>query len=180
MGHDPAHRRAAEALGQGLAALGIRLVYGGGRVGLMGAVAGAVLAGGGQVSGVIPFFLAQREVAHEGLTDLQVTDNMHDRKRAMFAQADAFVVMPGGFGTLDETMEILTWRQLGLHDKPVLLVDEGGWARPLVALLEACVAAGFAGEESLRLYQVVADVGAALRVLGSLSAADGEVAAERV
>jgi uncharacterized protein (TIGR00730 family) len=157
-GHDPALREAAVALGFGLAARGIRLIYGGGRVGLMGAVADAVLAGGGLVTGVIPEFLTRMEVAHTGLTELHITDSMHSRKRMMFELADAFVTMPGGYGTLDETVEIATWRQLGLHDKPVLLCNAGGWADPLLAALRATVAQGFAAEACLRLIETLDDV----------------------
>ena len=127
VGNDPAWRQAADALGRGLAKAGIRLVYGGGRVGLMAAVADAALAAGGAVTGVIPDFLRGREVAHPGVTDLVVTGTMHERKALMVQQADAFVTLPGGFGTLDETIEVITWRQLGLHDRPVLIVNLGGW-----------------------------------------------------
>jgi uncharacterized protein (TIGR00730 family) len=154
-GNDPVCLAAAVALGAGLAAHGIRLIYGGGRVGLMGALADAVLAGGGEVTGVIPDFLTRMEVAHEGVSDLHVTDSMHTRKRMMFDMADAFVTLPGGFGTLDETVEVLTWRQLGLHDKPVILCNAGGWAEPLLAALHSTVAQGFAGASSLDLFEVL-------------------------
>jgi uncharacterized protein (TIGR00730 family) len=167
-GHDPAAAAAARALGAGLAQRGIRLIYGGGRVGLMGAVADAVLSAGGLVTGVIPEFLTHKEVAHTGLTELHVTDSMHSRKRLMFELSDAFVTMPGGFGTLDETVEIATWRQLGLHDKPVLLCNAGGWADPLLAALQSTVIQGYAGEESLRLIETVPDVPALLARLDDL------------
>jgi uncharacterized protein (TIGR00730 family) len=153
---------AAEALGRGLAALGMRLIYGGGRVGLMGTVADAVLAGGGQVIGIIPEFLTRREVAHEGLTERHVTDTMHTRKTRMFALADAFVTLPGGLGTLDETVEIITWRQLGLHDKPVLICNAAGWANGLIAAFDACVHDGFADADAAKLYEVLPDVPAVL------------------
>ena len=130
VGNDPAWRNGAEALGRGMAAYGIRLIYGGGRVGLMGAVADGALAGGGAVTGIIPDFLRTREVAHPGVTDLLVTDTMHTRKALMFQHADVFVTLPGGLGTLDETMEIITWRQLGLHDKPILIVRREGLGHP--------------------------------------------------
>src|SRR6185503_522242 len=122
-----AHRTAAAELGTLIAARGLRLVYGGGRIGLMGVLADAALAAGGEVVGVIPQFLVDLEVAHTGLTELRVVPTMHDRKRAMFELADAFVVLPGGLGTLDETIEIVTWKQLGLHDKPVVLVEVGSF-----------------------------------------------------
>ncbi len=161
-GHDPAMQRAAEYLGRGLAAQGIRLIYGGGRVGLMGTVADAVLAGGGQVIGIIPEFLTRREVAHDGLTERHVTETMHTRKTQMFALADAFVTLPGGLGTLDETVEIITWRQLGLHDKPVLICNAGGWAKGLIAAFDACVQDGFADADAASLYEVLPDVPAVL------------------
>ncbi len=162
MGNQPAARAAAEALGAGLAAAGIGLIYGGGHIGLMGVVADAVLDGGGHVTGVIPEFLARREVAHDRLSALHVTDSMHSRKRMMFELSDAFITMPGGLGTLDETIEIITWRQLGLHNKPVLICDVGGWAGPLLAALRASVEQGFAGADSLDLFEELADVPAVL------------------
>ena len=162
MGNQPAARAAAEALGAGLAAAGIGLIYGGGHIGLMGVVADAVLDGGGHVTGVIPEFLARREVAHDRLSALHVTDSMHSRKRMMFELSDAFITMPGGLGTLDETIEIITWRQLGLHNKPVLICDVGGWAGPLLAALRASVEQGFAGTDSLELFEELADVPAVL------------------
>ncbi|MBV8911438.1 MAG: TIGR00730 family Rossman fold protein [Acetobacteraceae bacterium] len=168
-GLDPAYRRAAEALGAGLAAAGLRLVYGGGRVGLMGVVADAALAGGGQVLGVIPDFLQRREVAHGGPVELVITETMHDRKRQMFAAADAFVMMPGGFGTFDETIEITTWRQLGLHDKPVLICDVEGWAQPYVDMLKAAIRHGFAEPSTAFLYEVLPDVPSVLARLETLA-----------
>jgi len=165
LGADPAHRLAAVALGAGLAAAGLRLVYGGGNVGLMGAVADGALGGGGEVLGIIPEFLQRREVAHDGVQRMILTDSMHDRKRQMFEASDAFVTMPGGLGTFDETIEITTWRQLGLHDKPILVCDVGGWAQPYLALLEAAVRQGFADPATAALYEVLPDVPAVLRRL---------------
>jgi uncharacterized protein (TIGR00730 family) len=167
-GHDPALLAATRQLGAGLAARGIGLVYGGGRIGLMGALADATLAAGGTVTGVIPEFLTQWEVAHDGLTALHVTGSMHSRKQMMFSLADAFVCMPGGFGTLDETVEMITWRQLRLHDKPVFVVDVNGWAAAFLAALRATVMQGFADDASLTLFEVVADVAALLRRLEDL------------
>ncbi|WP_367160883.1 TIGR00730 family Rossman fold protein [Kozakia baliensis] len=164
-GNAPIYSEAAESLGRGLAEAGIRLVYGGGAVGLMGVVADSTLRAGGSVSGVIPNFLHNREVMHEGVTDLIVTDSMHDRKRLMFAQADAFLILPGGLGTFDEFMEILTWRQLSLHNKPILLVNVGGWGRFIVSALENAVEQGFANSSVLELYDVVEDVPSALERL---------------
>ncbi len=168
-GADPAYRAAAQDLGAGFARDGLRLVYGGGRVGLMGVTADAALAGGGAVLGVIPEFLQRREVVHGGAIDLVVTDSMHDRKRRMFEAADAFVTMPGGLGTFDETVEITTWRQLGLHDKPILICDVAGWAQPYLAMLQAAVADGFAGPDSLSLFEVVPDVASVLARLAQLA-----------
>ncbi len=170
VGHDPAWRAGAEALGRGLAAYGIRLIYGGGRVGLMGAVADGALAGGGTVTGIIPDFLRAREVAHPGVTDLLVTDTMHSRKALMFQQADAFVTLPGGLGTLDETIEVITWRQLGQHDRPVIICNLNGWATGLIGLLNDFVTDGFADPSARALYEVLPDVPAILRRLLTLPA----------
>jgi uncharacterized protein (TIGR00730 family) len=146
-GNDSSYAETARVLGQGLAKAGIVVIYGGGRVGLMGVVADAAIAAGGRVEGVIPDFLLKWEVAHTGLGALEVTDGMHSRKRRMFELADAFVTLPGGIGTLDETIEVLSWRQLKLHDKPILICDVGGSWAPLVAAIAATVSQGFAGEE---------------------------------
>ncbi len=168
-GRDPAFRVAAEALGTGLARAGIRLVYGGGRVGLMGAVADAALAAGGEVTGVIPEFLTRREVVHPGADAMIVTNSMHSRKQRMFELAEAFITLAGGLGTLDETFEVLTWRQLGLHDKPILLCDLGGSAGALLALIDAVIDRGFAHPDIRALFEVVADVPALLTRLGQVS-----------
>ena len=172
-GYDPAYREAADALGAGIAKAGWRLVYGGGRVGLMGVVADAVLAGGGTVFGVIPDFLQRREVAHGGAVDLLVTQTMHERKTRMFEAADAFVTLPGGLGTFDETIEITTWRQLGLHDKPVLICDVRGWAQPYLASINGAIAQGFAEAASTSLYEVLPDVSSVLERLSALSRPGG-------
>ncbi|MBE7211602.1 MAG: TIGR00730 family Rossman fold protein [Gluconacetobacter diazotrophicus] len=161
-GRDPRFRDAAAAMGLGLARLGMGLVYGGGDVGLMGTVADAALDAGGRVSGVIPDFLRRREVMHRGVTDLVVTGSMHERKQLMFARADAYAVLPGGLGTFDEFFEIVTWKQLGLHDKPILLVDVGGWGEAVAAVIARAVEQGFADEGANRLFERVADVPAAL------------------
>ncbi len=164
-GNDPVHEAAARDLGAGLARAGIMLVYGGGGVGLMGTVAGAAVAAGGKVRGIIPSFLVQVERAHPAVTDLEVTPSMHTRKTRMFELADAFVTLSGGLGTMDETVEILTWRQLGLHDKPVVILDINGWAQPFLALIEALIGQGFVAEAHRRLFEVVPDVEAALALL---------------
>jgi uncharacterized protein (TIGR00730 family) len=138
----------------GLAERGINLVFGGGNVGLMGVVAGAALGAGAHVTGIIPDFLRQREVEFSGLSELVITDSMHTRKRRLFALADAFVVMPGGLGTFDETIEILTWKQLARHDKPIILCDVLGWAQPFIAMVNETVARGFARESAKALFEV--------------------------
>jgi len=176
-GNDPAYRVAAQSLGLGLARAGIRLVYGGGRIGLMGILADAALAAGGEVTGVIPEFLTRREVAHPATTEMVVTDSMHSRKQRMFEAADAFVSLPGGLGTLDETIEIITWHQLGLHAKPVLICDVAGSAAPFLATIDAAIDAEFAGPEARRLYQVLDGVPAVLERLEHLHRAGrGEAA----
>ena len=123
-GTDPVYREVAVRLGRLIAEQDVRLIYGAGSIGLMGIIADAVLSAGGEVVGVIPDFLIRSEVGHHDLTDLVITDSMHDRKRRMFEMADAFVVLPGGLGTLDETFELITWRQLRLHDSPIIVLDE--------------------------------------------------------
>lgn len=152
------HLDAAQALGETLAREGISLVYGGGRVGLMGIVADAVLSNGGEVAGVIPKFLEQMEVGHADCTELHVTENMHDRKLKMATLADAFAILPGGLGTLDETFEILTWKQLELHDKPVVLVNVDGFWDPLTALIDGQIAEHYVRAEHRALYDIVPTV----------------------
>ncbi len=153
-GVDSDYAEAATQLGAGLAAKRMNLVFGGGNVGLMGITAAAALAGGAHVTGIIPDFLRQREVEFPGLSELIVTDSMHTRKRRLFALGDAFVVMPGGLGTFDETIEILTWKQLGQHDKPIILVDLLGWAQPFIAMVDAVIERGFARPSARKLFEV--------------------------
>jgi uncharacterized protein (TIGR00730 family) len=143
-GRDPAYAAAATSLGTALAEAGFRLVYGAGDVGLMGAVANAAIAGGGETLGVVPAHLVAREAARRDLSRVVVTETMHERKKVMFMNADAIVTLPGGPGSLDELFEVLTWRQLGLHQKPVYLLNVGGYWNPLLALLDHLVAQGFA------------------------------------
>ncbi len=149
------YRASAMRLGTLIAERGLELIYGGGRVGLMGLVADAALTAGGRVVGIIPDHIQALEVEHTGLTDLIVVDSMHSRKRLMFERSDAFVVLPGGLGTLDETFEIITWKQLALHDKPIVLVDDGGYWAPLRTLIDHLIATGFAREQNRRLYRFV-------------------------
>jgi uncharacterized protein (TIGR00730 family) len=164
---DQRYRDAAIDLGGRLSQTGIELVFGGGHVGLMGLVADAVLAGGGRAIGIIPESLRARELAHSGLSELVVVGSMHQRKRQMAERADAFAILPGGIGTLDEAFEIITWRQLGIHDKPIFLVDVAGYWRPLVALLDHIVERGFATPIVPRLMQVVPDIAALMAVLAT-------------
>jgi uncharacterized protein (TIGR00730 family) len=143
-GNEPAYAAAARDLGSALAGAGLRLVYGAGDVGLMGAVARAAMEAGGETFGVVPQHLVAREAGRRDLSRLVVTETMHERKKVMFMNADAIVTLPGGPGSLDELFEVLTWRQLGLHAKPVFLLNVGGYWDPLTRLLNHIVARGFA------------------------------------
>jgi uncharacterized protein (TIGR00730 family) len=149
-GNKPAYTERAVALGNRLAKDGLALVYGGGNVGLMGIVADAVLEAGGEVIGVIPEQLVEWEVAHKGLTRLEIVANMHERKARMFDIADGFVALPGGFGTLDEMFEMLTWRQLGIGDKPCAFLDVEGFYAPLISMMDRMVAERFLHEDQRR------------------------------
>jgi uncharacterized protein (TIGR00730 family) len=157
-GRDPRHGQAAAGLGRTLAARGIGLVFGGGSVGLMGVVADAVLAGGGDVVGVIPRGLAARELAHKGVADMRVVPTMHARKALMAELADGFAALPGGIGTFEELLEIATWGQLGIHRKPIGVLNVAGYYDPLVGLLEHAVSEGFLPERSRGLVIVDDDV----------------------
>jgi uncharacterized protein (TIGR00730 family) len=174
------YRNAANELGAELARAGIALVYGGGRVGLMGLLADAALAAEGKVTGIIPSHLRDAEVAHRGVTELVVVDSMHERKRLMAERADAFAILPGGIGTLDEMFEIVSWKQLRLHDKPILLVDIGGYWAPLLALLDHIVDAGFAGVQTRGLLQVVPGIAALMAALSEVPATSHQTEVERL
>ena len=150
-GKDPRYRAAAHEVGEGLARRGIGLVYGGGRVGLMGAVAEAALAAGGEVIGVIPQGLVDRELAHPGLTELHVVDTLHERKAIMADLADAFIALPGGLGTLEELAEVVSWAQLELHVKPIGLLEVGDYWTLLLAWLDMAVVEGFVAPAHRRL-----------------------------
>lgn len=156
-GRSPAYAEAARAFGAAIAARGLGVVYGGGRVGLMGALADGALAAGGEVIGVIPRELVERELAHGGLSKLHVVDSLHERKGLMAELADGFAALPGGFGTLDELFEQLTWSQLGLHRKPVGLLDVEGYFAPLVSLARHASVEGFVREVDLASIAVAAD-----------------------
>ena len=164
-GRNAVYLEAARTLGAELARRGITLVYGGGRVGLMGALADAVLAHGGQVVGVMPDFLVRREVAHPGLTELRIVTTMHERKAAMAQLADAFIVLPGGLGTFEEFFETLTWTQLGLHDKAHGLLDTNDFFAPLLDLLSHIRREGFMRDRAQALVQVSSDVASLLDAL---------------
>jgi uncharacterized protein (TIGR00730 family) len=163
-GIDPAYRAEATALGTAIAEAGWGLVYGGASVGLMGAVADAALAGGTEVIGVLPEVLAGREIAHTGLTRLETVATMHKRKARMVALADAFVILPGGYGTLDELLEIVTWSQLRLHAKPCIVVNTAGYWDGLLSFLDGIVAAGFLKPENRKLLQVATNAIEAVRL----------------
>jgi len=174
-GADPVYRDVAAELGRGLAQRGIGVVYGGAKVGLMQAVAEAALAEGGRVIGVIPTVLVDLEVAHDGLTELHITDTMHTRKALIGERADAFIALPGGFGTFEELFEVLAWQTLKLHAKPVLLLNTKGFYDKLLAFLDHCVEQGMLKAKSREILLVADTVDEALRMLGvedSLGAKD--------
>ena len=155
---DERYVQAMHALGDEMLGRKLGLVYGGGRVGLMGVVAEKVLFGGGFVLGVIPHQLQRREVAHLGVTELILVDTMHERKAIMYERSDAFVIMPGGFGTLDEAMEILTWKQLGIHDKPIVFVNVNGYYDGIQAFFQRAVEDGLLKAIYFPLFHFVPDV----------------------
>jgi uncharacterized protein (TIGR00730 family) len=151
-GHDPSYVRIAREAAVAIVRAGYDVVYGGGRIGLMGAVADAALEAGGEVVGVIPEALSTAEIAHDGVTRLYVVGSMHERKALMAESSDAFVALPGGYGTMDEFCEILTWRQLGIHDKPIGLLNAGGFYDSLLALFDSMVEMGFVSHAHRRLF----------------------------
>lgn len=164
-GDTPAFTTDAEALGHGLAENGWRLVYGAGDVGLMGSVARAAQTAGGNTFGVIPQHLVDWEVGKTDLTSYIVTETMHERKKVMFMNCDAVVVLPGGAGSLDELMEALTWRQLGLHEKPIFLLNTDGYWEPLMQLMNHIVTRGFADDSLLNYVELLPDAPATLSAL---------------
>jgi len=166
-GTDPVYREMATALGDAMAERAIELVYGGGEVGLMGVLADTVLARGGRVIGVIPKGLFSREIAHRGVSELHEVATMHERKTLMYDLSDAFVALPGGLGTLEELAEVTTWAQLGLHAKPVALLDVAGFWDPLVAQLDRMVDAGFLKPANRALVARYDDIGALLTGLAT-------------
>ncbi|MEC8642383.1 MAG: TIGR00730 family Rossman fold protein [Pseudomonadota bacterium] len=170
-GHRASYADAARDLGAMLASYGLGLVYGGGRNGLMGRVADGAIEGGGTVIGIIPKFLDRVEIGHAGVTKLHIIDTMHQRKEMMYAESDAFIVLPGGLGTLDETMEITTWRQLDLHKKPVIILNIEGYWDPLLAMLDSVVAEGFMHNGHLQHFETVSSLAALKPYLKDLAGA---------
>ncbi|WP_367222654.1 TIGR00730 family Rossman fold protein [Streptomyces sp. 16-176A] len=164
-GHDPAHAVLAAGVGTELARRGIGLVYGGGRRGLMGVVADSALKAGGEVIGVMPRSMVEREWAHEEVTELLICDSMHERKAIMAERVDAFVALPGGLGTLEEIFEVWSWRQLGFHAKPVGFLDAGGFWTPLLGALRGIVDSGFLPASTLDDLAVAADLPSLLEAL---------------
>ncbi|MEL6544060.1 MAG: TIGR00730 family Rossman fold protein [Myxococcota bacterium] len=169
---DPLFMETARAVGKLLAAEGIELVYGAGRVGLMGALADACLEGGGRVVGIIPGHLQDLEVGHNGLHELEVVEDMMERKRRMIARSDAFLILGGGFGTLDELFEVLTFKQLRLHLKPIVILDTAGYWSPLIRSMEHMAEVGFIRQSDLHIYRVVDSLE---QVVGALRAPQAPV-----
>ena len=165
-GADPRYRAAAVRFGELAGAAGLHVIYGGGRVGLMGAIADAAISAGAQVTGLIPARLLEREVGHRAISELVVTRDMFERKAQMIERADAFVILPGGLGTLDELLEVETLRQLGYHDKPIVMINLDGYWDPYLALVERVIDQGFAAPSVRRLIAVVGEVEEALAELG--------------
>src|ERR1035438_8452128 len=164
-GTNPAFVAEARALGAAIAAAGLGLVYGGANVGLMGAVADAALAGGAEVIGVLPEVLVEREIANTGLTTLELAPTMHERKARMVELADAFLILPGGYGTLEELLEAVTWAQLRLHAKPCILINTAGYWDGLLAFLDTSVTAGFLKQENRELLRVAGSAEEAVRMV---------------
>jgi hypothetical protein len=164
LGTNPAFVAEARALGTAIAAAGLGLVYGGACVGLMGAVADAALDGGAEVIGVLPEVLTGREVEHTGLTRLELVPSMHVRKARQVELADAFLVLPGGYGTMDEMVEVVTWAQLGLHAKPCILINTAGYWDGLLSFLDTAVAAGFVKSKNRELVRLAANAVEAVRM----------------
>jgi uncharacterized protein (TIGR00730 family) len=173
-GRSPLYRETAEELGRALAERGLGLVFGGGRVGLMGAAADAVLAAGGEVIGIIPEAIVELEVAHQGLSDLRVVASMHERKQLMHDLSDGFVTLPGGHGTFDEVFESITWLQLGYHTKPIVLLNLEGYFDPLLAMLDRATEEGFVKPEVRSLWLVDDNVSGALAQLEAWEAPDAQ------
>jgi hypothetical protein len=178
MGNKPSYEQLAKDLGGRIAGAGLGLVYGAGSIGLMGVVARAARDGGAPVIGIIPEHLDAVEITQDGLTELHVTQNMHERKKMMFDRSDAFVILPGGLGTLDETFEIMTWAQLSLHRKPIILINHEDYWTPLVDLVSNVVEAGFAAPENATLLSVVETAEDAIELLKQMETAPSDARSE--
>lgn len=179
-GHEAAYASAAASLGDFLAREGVELVWGGGNVGLMGIVADSALAAGGRALGVIPSFMAERELAHPLATELLVVESMHARKAAMAERADGFVALPGGFGTLDELFEIVTWAQLHIHAKPVGLLNVRGFFDPLLTMVRHMASEGFIKQHHLGLLHVANDPKDLVRLMREQAAPEGDWLAQKL
>ncbi len=179
-GKSESYRHSAVALGRGLAESGVRIVYGGGGAGMMGAVADSALAAGGEVVGVIPSFLVERELRHKRLSAVHVVATMHERKQLMFELSQAACALPGGLGTLDEVIELVTWRQLALHARPIVIVSTDGYWDRLQALAEAVIADGFAHDSTRALMHFVPNAEAAIEALLRIVPERDEAAAGRL
>lgn len=162
---NPAYDAPTIELGQSIATQGLTLVYGGGNPGLMGKVSDSCLKAGGKVIGIIPDHIRQMEPQHQDLTELHVVDNMHIRKQMMAERADAFVIMPGGFGTLDEAFEILTWKYLGIHNLPIIIANIDGFWNPLLALIDHMRENGFVREAHMSAFTVAKDISEIMKIL---------------
>ncbi|SJM72163.1 LOG family protein [Psychrobacter piechaudii] len=180
MGNNPVYEAAARELGEALAKNDMGLVYGGASIGLMGAVADTVISGGAHAVGVIPTFMLDHEIAHEGLTRLHLTDTMHTRKAIMAEYADAFITLPGGLGTLEEIMEIATWRQLYQHEKPMVILNINGFYDPLIEHLKHTAAEGFMKQEDIERLVVCDDIESAVALLDKLVHIDDPVATHKI
>lgn len=168
---DEIHKKTAFDFGVLLAKAGMTLVYGGGRVGLMGILADSVMKAGGKVIGIIPEHISRREVSHDELTELHVVDSMHTRKQMMVSRSDAFVVLPGGIGTLDELCEVMTWKQLGIHDKPIIIANVNEYWTPFIKMIDNVISNRFMREEDRRLITAVDNIN---DVIGTLTDAPVE------
>ena len=167
-GSDSAYVSEAKALGHAIAAAGLGMVYGGANIGLMGAVADAALSAGAEVIGILPEILAEKEIAHTGLTSFEMVSTMHIRKARMTELANAFLILPGGFGTLDELMEAVTWGQLGIHSKPCILINTAGFWNRLLEFIDSTVTAGFVKAENRRLLLVASTASEAIEMVVAL------------
>ena len=168
-GFDPIYAETARQLGEMIASRGLGLVYGGGKMGLMGHVADGVIEAGGHVTGIIPRFLDSVEIGHAGVTKLHIMDTMHQRKDMMYAESDAFIVLPGGLGTLDEAMEIATWRQLGLHKKPIIVLNINGYWDHLLSQIQHVIDAGFMHHGNISHFEQADDLDAIADHLDSIA-----------